>query len=85
MPGSPSSDKENKSKTASGFSVGEVSKTYSKKTPVLKQKVLSTSNGSLSVQEEAAAVNGVTGSEQVKSEEQEVKGEVEEEEDTSEL
>ena len=78
MPGSPSSDKENKSKTASSFSVGEVSKTYSKKTPVLKQKVLSTSNGSLSVQEEAA-VNGVTNSDQVKSEEQEVK---EEQEDT---
>ena len=79
MPGSPSSDKENKSKIASNFSVGEVSKTYSKKAPVLKQKVLSTSNGSLSVQEEAA-VNGVASSDQVKSEDQ--MKEEEEEEDT---
>ena len=78
MPGSPSSDKENKSKPASSLSVGEVSKTYSKKAPVLKQKVLSTSNGSLSVQEEAA-VNGVASTDQVKAEEQEVKGEEEEE------
>jgi len=57
VPASPSSDKENKSSvtmTNSGpsLAVGEVGKTYSKKTPVLKQKVLGTNNGSLSVQKE---------------------------------
>ena len=51
-PGSPSSDKENKTKPAASngsIAVGEVGKTYSKKQPQLKQKVLGTSNGSLSV------------------------------------
>ena len=67
MPGSPSSDKENKTKPPANISVGEVSKTYSKKNPVLKQKVLSTSNGSLTVKEEAA-VNGVSGQDEMKTE-----------------
>merc|ERR1712012_299029 len=53
VPGSPSSDKENKSKISlsnGNIPVGDVGKTYSKKTPVLKQNVLGTNNGSLSVQ-----------------------------------
>jgi len=54
VPASPSSDKENKSglvlNTGPNLSVGEVAKTYGKKPPVLKQKVLGTSNGSLAVQ-----------------------------------
>jgi len=53
VPASPSSDKENKSSlelnTVSNLAVGEVGKTYSKKPPVLKQKILGSSNGSLSV------------------------------------
>merc|ERR1711915_288061 len=53
IPASPSSDKENKSSlelnTGSNLAVGEVGKTYSKKPPVLKQKILGSSNGSLSV------------------------------------
>ena len=58
VPSSPSNDKENKLKTGltnGNIAVGDVSKTYSKKTPVLKQNVLATNNGSLSVK----AVNGV--------------------------
>ena len=70
MPSSPSSDKENKTKPPGSISVGEVNKTYSKKNPVLKQKVLSTSNGSLSV-EEAAALNGGPSKDEVKTEEEE--------------
>merc|ERR1719318_1367204 len=54
VPASPSSDKENKSSllvnSGPSLAVGEVGKTYSKKAPVLKQKVLGTSNGSLAVQ-----------------------------------
>merc|ERR1719318_1737427 len=54
VPASPSSDKENKSgllvNSGPSLAVGEVGKTYSKKAPVLKQKVLGTSNGSLAVQ-----------------------------------
>merc|ERR1712242_22809 len=54
IPSSPSSDKENKSSVlpSSGpvLVVGDVGKTYSKKAPVLKQKVLGTSNGRLAVQ-----------------------------------
>merc|ERR1712106_1006757 len=54
VPASPSSDKENKSglvlNTGPNLAVGEVAKTYGKKPPVLKQKVLGTSNGSLAVQ-----------------------------------
>lgn len=54
VPASPSSDKENKSgllvNSGPNLAVGEVGKTYSKKAPVLKQKVLGTSNGSLAVQ-----------------------------------
>merc|ERR1711915_794391 len=53
IPASPSSDKENNSSlelnTGSNLAVGEVGKTYSKKPPVLKQKILGSSNGSLSV------------------------------------
>ena len=61
VPSSPSSDKENKSKTGltNGIAVGDVGKTYSKKNPVMKQNVLGTSNGSLSVQKTEAKVNGV--------------------------
>jgi len=54
VPSSPSSDKENNStlvpNSGPSLAVGEVGKTYSKKVPVLKQKVLGTSNGSLAVQ-----------------------------------
>ena len=38
--------------------MGEVGKTYSKKNPVMKQNVLGTSNGSLSVHKTEAKVNG---------------------------
>eukprot|EP00092_Neocalanus_flemingeri_P010571 GFUD01011387.1.p1 GENE.GFUD01011387.1~~GFUD01011387.1.p1 ORF type:complete len:1574 (+),score=621.92 GFUD01011387.1:101-4822(+) len=58
VPASPSSDKENKSSLVSSgpnLAVGEVGKTYSKKAPVLKQKVLGANNGSLSVQKEEEA------------------------------
>lgn len=56
VPSSPSSDKENKSavlaSSGPSMAVGEVAKTYGKKPPVLKQKVLGTSNGSLAVKKE---------------------------------
>jgi len=79
VPSSPSSDKENKSSvlpnSGPGLAVGDVGKTYSKKAPVLKQKVLGTSNGSLAVQkkEETKSTDTIEPME-VATEESEVKG-----------
>ena len=79
IPSSPSSDKENKSKVLSngiGFPVGEVGKTYSKKNPMMKQNVLGTNNGSLSVQKTEVKSNGLVNGE-VKDETEEVETKME--------
>jgi len=78
VPSSPSSDKENKSSvlpnSGPGLAVGDVGKTYSKKAPVLKQKVLGTSNGSLAVQKkEETKPTDTTEPTEVATEEMEVK------------
>jgi len=78
IPSSPSSDKENKSSvlpnSGPGLAVGDVGKTYSKKAPVLKQKVLGTSNGSLAVQKkEETKPTDITEPTEVATEEMEVK------------
>jgi len=61
VPVSPSSDKENKSSVllkmqGPNLALGDVGKTYSKKAPVLKQKVLGANNGSLSVKKDEEIV-----------------------------